>query len=122
LRQILKNDRRHINQRPLSIFFEEENRVLRSDLFHFALERGRNFASGFVGDNRDALVRFETQAIADRVARAGLQGGIDFYGVSAIRHGERSDLREKLRQSNASAEHFVTVLLQHSADFEPQRA
>ena len=72
LRQIFENDLRHVGQRTLGIFFENEDGVFRADLFHFLLQRGGDFPRHLVGDNRDPLLRFQAQTNADGVARAGL--------------------------------------------------
>ena len=77
MRQIFQNDLRHVGQRALGVFFENENRVLRADLFHFRLQRGGDVAGRFVGDDRDPLVRLEAQTNADGVARAGRKFRID---------------------------------------------
>jgi hypothetical protein len=72
--------------------------MFRPDFFHFTLERRRDIPREFIGDDRDALVGLQPQAIPDRVARPGLESRIKGYGVGAIRHGvrkERSALREK---------------------------
>jgi hypothetical protein len=61
--------------------------VLRADFFDFALERGRNVAGRFVGNDRDPLITFQAQTIADGVSRSGLQLGIDRDGVGAVGHG-----------------------------------
>jgi hypothetical protein len=69
------------------VFLQNENGVLRADFFDFALERRRNVPGRFVGDDRDPLVRFQPQTIADGVSRSGLQLRIDRDGVGAVGHG-----------------------------------
>ena len=51
--------------------------MLGPDLLDLGLEGGGDVAGRLVGDDGDALVRLEAQAIADGVARAGDQLGID---------------------------------------------
>ena len=60
-------------KRACGVIFEDENGVFRADLFHFRLQRRRDLARRFVGDNRDPLVRLEAQANADGIARAGTE-------------------------------------------------
>ena len=50
--------------------FEHKQTVVRSHLFYFCLQCGRDVARGLIGDDGDALVRLQTQTNADGVARA----------------------------------------------------
>jgi hypothetical protein len=103
LREIFENDRRHIGQRALRVLFQNENGMFRADFLDFTLERRRDIPRGFIGDDRDALIRLQAQTIPDRVPRARLKLRIDGYGVGAVRHGvseERSALREKSSLGN----------------------
>ena len=77
LRQIFQDDLRHVGHRALGIFFENENRVISSHLFHFLLQSGGNFPCHLVGNNCDPLLRFQAKTNANGVARAGLEFRVD---------------------------------------------
>jgi hypothetical protein len=72
--------------------------MLRTDLFDFGLERGGDVTRRFVRNDCDPFVRFQTQAITDRVPRSGLKLRIECDGVGAIGHGLKSgQLYAKIR-------------------------
>ena len=70
------------------------------------LEGGRDVARRLVRDDGDPLVRLKPQAIANRVARAGSEFGINSEsgGRKTIRHdGERSPWRENSLRGNRAS-------------------
>ncbi len=95
--EIVEHGLGHAFERALGHFLEDENGVVGSDFLDLGLEGGGDVARRLVGDDGDALVRLEAQAIADGVAGAGHELGVDGQDgvVRAIRHGgERSAWRE----------------------------
>ena len=91
LRQIFQHNLGHVVQGSFGVFFENEDRVFRAQLFDLFLKRGRDFSRDFVGNDCDSLVRLQAQTIADGVARPGLEFLVDYQGVGAVGHnGERA--------------------------------
>ncbi len=87
-----------LGERAVRVFLENENRVIGTDLLDLLLKSGGDLARRLIGDDGDAFVRLKPQAIADGVASAGSQLGINGEGGGGetVGHGdERSPWREK---------------------------
>jgi hypothetical protein len=63
--------------------------MLCPQLIDFGLQRHGDLAGGFVGNDRDAFIRLETQTDAQGILRARDQFGIDIDKVciGAVGHG-----------------------------------
>jgi hypothetical protein len=73
---------------PFRVFLEDEEGEFGTHFLDLLLERGGDVAGCFIGDDGDAFVRLEAQAIADGVARAGSQLRINGKsgGEKTVRH------------------------------------
>ena len=87
-RQVIQNNLRHVRERPPRMMLQHKQTVLRPNPLHFRLQRRRDAAGDRVRDNRDSLLRFQSQTSIDRVARAGEQFRINWMEISAIGHTE----------------------------------
>jgi hypothetical protein len=65
---------------------EDEQAVLGADALDFRLQRCRDATGDRVRDNRDSLLRFQSQAGMDRIVRAREQFRINWMEISAIGH------------------------------------
>ncbi len=86
--EIVENRARHVGERPFRVFLEDEEGEFGTHFLDLLLERGGDVARCFIGDDGDAFVRLEAQAIADGVARAGSQLRIngESGGEETVRH------------------------------------
>ena len=85
-REVIENNLRHVRERPRRVMLEHKQTVIRPDALHFRLQRRGDAAGDGVGDNRDSLLRFQSQTGIDRVARAREQFRINWMEINAIGH------------------------------------
>jgi hypothetical protein len=70
------------------MMLEHKQTVIRTDALDFSSQRGSDLARDSVGDDRDALLRFQSKTNIDCVPCAGDQFRINRMEVSAIGHTE----------------------------------
>src|SRR5205807_9902409 len=70
------------------MMLEHKQTVIRTNALDFSLQRGSDLARDSVRDDRDPLLRFQSETNIDRVARAGDQFQINRVELSAIGHTE----------------------------------
>ncbi len=104
---------RHVGERAVRVFLEDEDGVFGTDLLDLLLERGGDVARRFIGDDGDAFVRLQPQAIADGVARAGSEFRINGEGGSGETVGHR---RRALTMARKTAGAIAGQRLRHGGD------
>src|SRR2546428_5115337 len=79
-----------------SEILQNEERVILTDQLELQIQCRGDHAGHFVSDDCDALFRFQAQAIADRIARAGNQFRVDFDGIAeeTVGHGSAQHYAE----------------------------
>src|SRR6266568_513156 len=102
-RKIIENRLGHKLERPPSVVLEDEEIVIRTNLLDFRLQRCRDGAGCFVGNDGNPLLWPEAQADADGVTRAWNQFSIDGVDNPAVGHKKASvRITRKWRVSNPS--------------------